>query len=72
MSPDKMVRMANQIATFMASQPGDGETAGVGGVAYHLKRFWEPRMVTALFAHIDQGGAGLDPLVVQAAGRLRG
>jgi formate dehydrogenase subunit delta len=70
MSADKLVRMANQIATFMASQAGEGEIAGVEGVALHLKRFWEPRMLQQLQAHVAAGGAGLNPMVIQAAGRL--
>ncbi|TNC74853.1 formate dehydrogenase subunit delta [Rubellimicrobium roseum] len=60
--------MANQIATFFASQPGDTQAAEVAG---HLKSFWEPRMLQALYAHVDAGGEGLSPLVLQAVGRLR-
>ena len=64
----KLVRMANQIATFFATQPGDTQAAEVAG---HLKAFWEPRMLQALYAHVDGGGEGLSPLVLQAVGRLR-
>jgi len=71
MTPEKMIHMANQIATFMATQTGDGPISGAGGVAAHLKSFWEPRMKNQLYAHVDQGGAGLHPLVVQAVARLR-
>lgn len=68
MSPEKMVRMANQIATFFHSQPGsDGATR----VARHLKEFWEPRMLEQLYAHADAGGAGLDPMVAEAVAQLR-
>jgi len=62
MSPDKMIRMANQIATFFRSQPGD--TAG--SVAAHLGDFWEPRMRRQLADHVADGGAGLDPEVIEA------
>ncbi len=65
---DKLVRMANQIATFFATQPGDTQAAEVAG---HLKAFWEPRMLQALYAHVDAGGAGLSPLVLKAVERLR-
>ena len=41
MSPEKMVMMANQIATFFRSQPG---TDQADRVAAHLKDYWEPRM----------------------------
>lgn len=68
MHPDKLVRMANQIATFFASQPGPDRAARV---AAHLNDFWDPRMRAALEAHIAAGGAGLDPLVTQAAVHLR-
>ncbi len=66
--PDKLLRMANQIAAFFATQPGTTQAADV---AAHLKAFWEPRMLQALFAHADAGGEGLDPLVLEAVGRLR-
>ena len=64
----KLVRMANQIATFFATQPGETQAAEVAG---HLKAFWEPRMLQALYAHVDAGGAGLSPLVLRAVERLQ-
>jgi formate dehydrogenase subunit delta len=68
MSPDKLVLMANQIGKFFASQ---GNAAAVPGIAEHIKKFWEPRMRNAMFAHLDAGGANVDPLVRQAFERLR-
>jgi formate dehydrogenase subunit delta len=68
MSPDKMVYMANQIATFFDSQPGAGQVAGI---AKHLKAFWDPRMLAQLYAHVDSGGAGLKPHVIEAVSNLR-
>ena len=67
MSPDKMVRMANQIATFFKTQPG---ADAADKVASHLRDFWEPGMRSQLRAHVAAGGAGLDPVVVAAADRL--
>lgn len=67
MSPDKMVHMANQIAAFFRSQPGD--TAA--GVAAHLSDFWEPRMRRQLAEHVAAGGAGLDAEVVAAAALMK-
>ncbi len=61
---EKLVRMANQIATFFLSQP---EGVRVEGVANHINRFWEPRMRRQLFEHIDHGGEGLLPLVIEAS-----
>ena len=57
MSPEKLVRMANQIAAFHASQRGPAARA----IAAHLNDFWDPRMRAALVAHIAGGGAGLHP-----------
>jgi formate dehydrogenase subunit delta len=65
---DKIVRMANQIATFFLSQP---ENVRAEGVATHINKFWEPRMRRHLFEHLDNGGAGLLPLVVEASALIR-
>ncbi len=68
MQPEKMIRMANQIATFFASKPHD---EAVTGTAAHISDFWEPRMRKQLFDHIAAGGAGLLPLVIEASGKIR-
>jgi formate dehydrogenase subunit delta len=68
MSPEKLVMMANQIGKFFASQ---GDQMAVPGIAEHIKKFWEPRMRNAMLAHLDAGGAGVDPLVRLAFERLR-
>jgi formate dehydrogenase subunit delta len=67
MSPDKLVYMANQIGRFFASQGGE---QAVAGTADHIKKFWEPRMRSQIFAHLRAGGAGLDPNVREALSRL--
>ena len=67
MSPEKMVTMANQIATFFKTQPGDDQAERVAG---HIRDFWEPRMRDKLQAHIAAGGKGLDDLVLAAARRI--
>ena len=64
MSPDKMIRMANQIATFFKTQPGEDAAARV---AAHITDFWEPRMRTQLRDYAASGGAGLDEVVLKAA-----
>lgn len=61
---ENLVRMANQIATFFLSQP---EAVRIEGVANHINKFWEPRMRRELFEHIDKGGEGLLPLVMEAS-----
>ena len=68
MSGDKIVRMANDIAKFMESKP---HQEGVALLASHINDFWEPRMRRQLFAVLDAGGAGLRPLVLEAAGAIR-
>ena len=68
MSPDKLCYMANQIGKFFKSQP---EPMAVASIADHIKKFWDPRMRKAIFAHLSAGGAGLDPLPLQAVGVLK-
>lgn len=60
----KIIRMANQIATFFLSQP---EETRAPGVANHINKFWEPRMRRQFFDVIDAGGGELLPLVVEAS-----
>jgi formate dehydrogenase subunit delta len=67
-SPDRLVYMANQIGKFFQNQ---GHDKAVPGIAEHIKKFWDPRMRTAIFAHLDVGGAGLDPFVREAIERLK-
>jgi formate dehydrogenase subunit delta len=67
-SPDKLVYMANQIGKFFASQ---GPDKAVAGTAEHIAKFWDPRMRSAIVAHLDAGGAGLDPPVRAAIDKLR-
>ncbi|MDQ2095944.1 formate dehydrogenase subunit delta [Rhodalgimonas zhirmunskyi] len=68
MAPEKMVMMANQIAGFFHTQPGDDQAAKV---ADHLNDFWAPKMRGQLIDHVEAGGAGLDPLVIEAIGMVR-
>jgi formate dehydrogenase subunit delta len=68
MSPDKLVYMANQIGKFFQNQ---GHDKAVPGIAEHIKKFWDPRMLRMIFAHVDAGGAGLDPFAREAIERLK-
>jgi formate dehydrogenase subunit delta len=63
MSPDRLVYMANQIGNFFAYQRKDEV---VPGIANHIRKFWDPRMRSAIFAYIDAGGEGIDPPVREA------
>src|SRR4029450_1160139 len=67
-SPDRLGYMANQIGTFFRSQ---GHDKAVPGIADHIKKFWDPRMKRAIFAHLDAGGAGLEPNVREALTSLK-
>lgn len=69
MGPDKLVYMANQIGKFFNAQ--GSEDKAVAGVAEHIKKFWDPRMRSSIYAHLDQGGAGLDPAVKKAIEKLK-
>ena len=64
----RLIRMANQIGTFMLSKPHE---EGVHGTAEHINRFWEPRMRRHLFQVLDSGGEGLLPIVIEAAPQIR-
>lgn len=68
MEIERLVRMANDIARFWKAEPDHDEA--VGGVATHLTRFWDPRMRREIIAHAATGGAGLEPLALEAVKRL--
>ncbi|MBK8067054.1 MAG: formate dehydrogenase subunit delta [Rhodanobacteraceae bacterium] len=67
MSPEKLQRMANDIARNLAALGDDAPAA----IAEHLRQFWTPRMREELRALVEAGGEGLEPLVVEAAAGLR-
>lgn len=69
MDADNLVQMANRIGEFFEAMP-DREEA-LDGIAGHIKRYWEPRMRQALLAHMNEGAAGLTPIVAEAV-RSRG
>ncbi|BAP77747.1 formate dehydrogenase subunit delta [Pseudomonas sp. MT-1] len=70
MNATQLIKMANQIGAFFASQP-DAEQARTD-FALHLKRQWDPQMRTALFAHLDAtAGERLNPFVLSALSGLR-
>lgn len=64
----RLVYMANQIGKFFESQ---GHDKKVAGVADHIRKFWDPRMRKQIYAHLDAGGAGLDPNVREAIESLK-
>ncbi len=66
MSHDKLIHMANQIATFFESKP---HAEGVAGVAAHINAYWEPRMRRHLFEVVVAGGNGLKHARARGGGR---
>ena len=68
MSADRLIYMANQIGKFFQSQ---GHDKAVAGIAEHIRKFWDPRMRKGIFAHLDAGGAGLDPEAREAIATLQ-
>lgn len=64
MDADNLVQMANRIGEFFEAMP-DREEA-LDGIAGHIQRYWEPRMRQALLAHMNEGAAGLMPIVAEA------
>jgi len=58
MDAHKLVKMANQIASFFESEPD--RAVRLDGIAGHIKRFWDPRMRRELLRWQDEhGGEGL-------------
>ncbi len=71
MDTARLAAMANQIASFFATQRGQ---SGALEVADHLRKFWEPRMRADLMSRLDSDGAeaaGLSPLAAAAMEELR-
>lgn len=65
MKADKLVKMANEIASFFEAEPD--RALVLEGIAGHLKRFWDPRMRRELLLHVDEkGGEGLKATVIAA------
>ncbi len=68
MKLEVIIEMANQIGDFFSPYPAERATEGFRN---HLRTYWDPRMRTALLAHIDEGGEGLSELVIAGARLLR-
>ena len=60
---ETLVKMANQIGDFFGTQRHIDSAAEV---ADHIKKFWDPRMRAGIMEHVAHGGAGLNPLVLEA------
>ncbi len=70
MSPDeKLIYMANQIATFFSVQ---GEARAVAGIGDHILKFWDPTMRRDFLRLARQDGTSLNPLVRKALPLIEG
>ena len=69
MNIDLLIKMANEISAYFASEP-DAEQAAKD-VAAHLKRYWEPRMRRQIITYYEERrGAGLTDLAQRGVGLL--
>ena len=69
MNIDLLIKMANEISAYFASEP-DTEQA-VKDVAGHLRRYWEPRMRRQIIAYYEERqGAGLSDLALRGVRQL--
>lgn len=70
MNATHLIKMANQIGAFFASQPDPDQARSE--FAQHLRRQWDPQMRTALYAHLDAtAGEGLSEFALQSLQGLR-
>ena len=65
---DGLIRMANDIGAFFASEPEPAQAAS--GVLNHIKRFWDPRMRAQIVQYYRDGGKGFAPHVDAAIAQL--
>jgi formate dehydrogenase subunit delta len=65
---EKLVYMANQIASFFVAQ---GEAKAVPAIADHIKKFWDPAMRCQFLAQADKPNIALHPYVREAVNLLK-
>jgi formate dehydrogenase subunit delta len=68
MNVPHLVSMANDIGNFFDGE--FGHTESPPNIALHIQRYWDPRMRSAIIAHVAQGGADLKPTVLAAVKTL--
>ncbi len=70
MNAEHLIKMANQIGAFFASQPDPVQARA--DFAQHLRRQWDPQMRRALYAQLDaSAGEGLSAFALEALQGLR-
>jgi formate dehydrogenase subunit delta len=69
MNIDLLIKMANDIGAYFASEPDSEQAAR--DVAGHLKRYWEPRMRRQIVSYYEERrGAGLSDLALRGVALL--
>jgi formate dehydrogenase subunit delta len=64
MNIDHLIKMANEISAYFASEPDTEQAAK--DVAGHLRRYWEPRMRRQIITYCDERqGTGLTELALR-------
>ena len=69
MGTQNLVKMANDIGRFFASEPKRADA--VAGIANHMKRSWEPRMLRKIAALARAEDSGLEELPREAVLSLK-
>ncbi len=65
---EKLVYMANQIASFFVSQ---GEAKAVPAIADHIRKFWDPEMRRRFVEQSEKPNIELHPYVREAVNLLK-
>lgn len=65
---DHLVSMANDIGDFFDAEVGLQESPA--SIALHLQRYWDPRMRSAIIAHVASGGENLSASALAAVRTL--
>ena len=69
MSIEHLVTMANDIASYFASEPDHDQA--VAGVRDHIRKFWDPSMRRKIIVHLrDHKGKGMHELAREAIAQL--
>ena len=63
----KLVKRANQIGDYFASQPVE---AAVAGAATHIRQFWTVKMIREIVAEASKDATGLNPTAYAAVKAL--
>ena len=69
MSSQNLVKMANDIGRFFAAEPKRADA--VAGIAAHMQRFWEPRMLRKIAVFARDSASALDELPREAVLTLK-